>query len=96
MGIIFQKHISHIGVLKIKAQLPNLTSNFETHKNDGGNFFFTFTNRSIHDPYTYKVSRKKKKKKDSTHPSTIHKIIISGFKKDPSPLVFLNAKFRNP
>ena len=34
----FSKTDVHIVILKIKSQLPNLTSNFNTHKNVGGNF----------------------------------------------------------
>ena len=34
----FTKTLFPIENLKIKSQLPNLTSNFETHKNFGDNF----------------------------------------------------------
>ena len=60
-----------IWILKIKSQLPNLTSNFETHK-CRSQFLNMYISRYIHDLYTHEVYRKLKDPFDtpSIHPST--------------------------
>ena len=65
----FSKIHVHSVFLKIKSQLPNLTSNFETHKDVGDNFY-TYTSRYIHNLYTNKIGRKLKDTFDNpSHPT---------------------------